>query len=140
MSARVLVLSVLAFASASIAYAQEDHSHASHEHSRLGTVVFPNSGSPAAQADFLRGVALLHSFEYDQAQKAFKSAQLVDQNFALAYWMEALTYRHPLWGQEYLEQARAALKPLGATASARLARAKTARERAYGEAVEALFA
>lgn len=140
MSARVLVFSVLALASASIAYAQEDHSHASHEHSRLGTVVFPNSGNRAAQADFLRGVALLHSFEYDQAQKAFKSAQLLDQDFALAYWMEALTYRHPLWGQEDLRAARAALVPLGATAAARLARAKTPRERAYGEAVEALFA
>lgn len=140
MAARVL-LSVLVLATASFAYAQEDHSHANHsESSGLGTVVFPNSGSAAAQADFLRGVALLHSFEYERASNAFKAAQLTDNGFALAYWMDALTYRHPLWGQEDLAGARAKLAQLGPTASARLTRAKTPRERAYGEAVEALFA
>lgn len=141
MIARTLMLSVAALVWPVFTHAQEDHSHAgAPEHSRLGSVVFANSGASAAQADFLRGVALLHSFEYEDAAKAFQAAQKVDRSFALAYWMEALTYRHPLWGQEYLTEARAALKPLGPSAGARLARAKTARERAYGAAVEALFA
>jgi len=140
MKVRALAFSTLALAAPILAHPQ-DHSHASSaDHSRLGNVVFANSGASAAQADFLRGVALLHSFEYEDAAKAFKAAQKADRNFALAYWMEALTYRHPLWGQEYLNDARAALKPLGSTTEARLARAKTPRERAYGEAVEALFA
>ena len=124
----------------SVASAQDAASHAkSAAHSRLGNVVFPNSGAPAAQADFLRGVALLHSFEYHDAAKALKAAQKADKNFALAYWMEALTYRHVLWGSEDLDSARAALKSLAPTTDARLARAKTPRERAYGAAVEALF-
>jgi hypothetical protein len=38
---------------------------------RLGRVVFPTSGSPAAQADFLRGVAWLHSFGYEEASMRF---------------------------------------------------------------------
>jgi tetratricopeptide (TPR) repeat protein len=140
MKARALVFSAFALTAPSVARAQ-DHSHASSaDHSRLGNIVFANSGAAAAQGDFLRGVALLHSFEYEDAAKAFKAAQKVDRSFALAYWMEALTYRHPLWGQEYLDDARAALKPLGSTSDARLARAKTPRERAYGAAVEALFA
>lgn len=141
MIARALMLSVSTLVGSSVAYAQQDHSHgAEADHSRLGSVVFPNSGSKAAQADFLRGVALLHSFEYYDAAKAFKAAQKVDKNFALAYWMEALTYRHPLWGEEDLNAARGAVKPLGSSTSARLARAKTPRERAYGVAVETLFA
>ena len=140
MKSRALIFSAFALTAPSLSRAQ-DHVHASAaEHSRLGNVVFANSGAAAAQADFLRGVALLHSFEYEDAAKAFKAAQHVDANFALAYWMEALTYRHPLWGQEALDDARTALKPLGSSTEARLARAKTPRERAYGEAVEALFA
>ncbi|HMG70444.1 MAG TPA: hypothetical protein VK544_04965 [Gemmatimonadaceae bacterium] len=139
MKARALIFSAFALTAAPLA--AQDHSHASSaEHSRLGDIVFANSGAAAAQGDFLRGVALLHSFEYEDAAKAFKAAQKADRNFALAYWMEALTYRHPLWGQEYLTDARAVLKLLGPTADARLARAKTARERAYGASVEALFA
>ena len=34
---------------------------------RLGTIAFPNSGDEAAQEAFLRGVAALHSFEFDPA-------------------------------------------------------------------------
>lgn len=140
MIVRALMLSVSALVGSSLASAQEDHSHGRPaEHSRLGSVVFPNSGAKGAQAEFLRGVALLHSFEYYDAAKAFKAAQKADRRFALAYWMEALTYRHPLWGQEDLDAARAALKSLGPNANVRLARARTPRERAYGAAVEALF-
>jgi tetratricopeptide (TPR) repeat protein len=141
MIGRALILSASLLAGPPLAWAQEDHSHANaNTPSRLGNVVFANSGAKAAQADFLRGVALLHSFEYEDAAKAFKAAQDRDKNFALSYWMEALTYRHPLWGQEDLDAARGALASLGPSRESRLARAKTARERAYGGAVEALFA
>ena len=140
MIGRALILSASVLAGPYLAYAQEDHSHANTTtHSRLGNVVFANSGAAAAQGDFLRGVALLHSFEYEDAAKAFKAAQKRDKSFALSYWMEALTYRHPLWGQEDLNAARAALASLGSSPEIRLGRAKTARERAYGSAVEALF-
>jgi len=140
MIARALILSASVLAGPYLAYAQEDHSHANTTtHSRLGNVVFPNSGAKTAQEDFLRGVALLHSFEYEDAAKAFRTAQKRDKDFALAYWMEALTYRHPLWGQEDINAVRGALAGLGPSAAIRLGRAKTARERAYGDAVEALF-
>jgi len=118
----------------------QDHQHAQGAHGGLGTVIFPNSGKPAAQPDFIRGVALLHSFGYRDAAIAFRAAEKADPGFALAYWMEALTHRHPLWGQEDLAAARLALSPLGASSKARVARAKTPRERAWGGAIEALFA
>ncbi|MFB3110876.1 MAG: tetratricopeptide repeat protein, partial [Gemmatimonadales bacterium] len=50
----------------------------------LGSLSFPNSGAPAAQHDFLRGVLLLHSFEYDYAAEAFRKAQEIDPDFAMA--------------------------------------------------------
>ena len=43
-----------------------------------GTLAFPNSGAPAAQDDFLRGVAWLHSFGYEDAIAAFRAAQAKD--------------------------------------------------------------
>jgi len=143
MIVRALLLSVAALVAPSFAGAQEDHTQVAHgqkEHARLGSVAFPNSGARGAQAPFLRGIALLHSFGYYDAASAFREAQKRDKRFAMAYWMEALTYRHPLWGQEDLAAARAALRRLGSSANARLARAKTPRERAYGAAIEVLFA
>ena len=41
---------------------------------RLGTISFPNSGARAAQQPFIRGVLLLHSFEYEDAATAFREA------------------------------------------------------------------
>ena len=116
-----------------------DHAPGAHAGERLGTVSFPNSGNRAAQTPFLRGLALLHSFEYDDARTAFREAARADASFAMAYWGEALTFAQLLWGLDYADSARAALARLGPTRDARLARAKTERERLYGAAVEALF-
>ncbi len=105
----------------------------------LGHVDFPNSGAPEAQEAFIRGVLLLHSFEYDDAAEAFREAQRLDPDFALAYWGEAMTYNHPLWAQQDAAAARAVLARLGPTPEARAAKAPTAREQAYLAAVEVLY-
>ena len=105
----------------------------------LGTTHFPNSGAPGAQKDFLRGVLLLHSFEYSAARRSFQAAEREDPGFAMAYWGEALTFNHTLWGEQDLEAARAALAKLGATPAERAAKAPTARERAYLASVEQLY-
>ncbi|HEX3532277.1 MAG TPA: tetratricopeptide repeat protein [Thermoanaerobaculia bacterium] len=107
--------------------------------SEVGEVSFANSGSPAAQAPFLRGLALLHDFEYPDAAEQFRAAQKVDPDFAMAYWGEALTHTHPVWMQQDLDAARAVLARLGATPEARLARAKTERERDYLRTLEVLY-
>ena len=105
----------------------------------LGSIDFPNSGAAAAQPAFIRGVLLLHSFEYGPAATAFREAERIDPGFAMAYWGEALTYTHPVWNQQDAGAGRAALQRLAATAAARRARAPTARERAYLDAVERLY-
>src|SRR5262249_20507081 len=105
----------------------------------LGKISFPNSGSAAAQAPFIRGVLLLHSFEYDDAIEAFRQAQRADPGFALAYWGEALCHNQPLWYNESVDKARAVLSRLAPTREARQAKAPTAREKGYLDAVERLF-
>jgi tetratricopeptide (TPR) repeat protein len=105
----------------------------------LGIVSFANSGSPAAQADFLTGLAQLHNFQYPQAAEAFQRAESIDPSFAMAYWGEAMTYNHAVWQQQDLSAARAALAKLGATPEARAAHTGTAREKAYLHALEILY-
>lgn len=105
----------------------------------VGVVNFANSGAKAAQRDFQYAVAQLHNFQYDDAAAAFRRAQQADPAFALAYWGEAMTYNHPVWMQQDAAKARAVLVRLGADRPARLAKAKTERERAYLDAVEVLY-
>lgn len=140
---RVVVRTALLLAFAAPAAAQHDAHPAGRAGDKhgptLGTIVFPNSGNAAAQAPFLRGIALLHSFEYEAAATAFKQAQKADPGLALAYWGEALTYSHVVWRVEDIPASRAALAKLAPTGDARLAKAKTARERAFGAAVETFY-
>jgi tetratricopeptide (TPR) repeat protein len=105
----------------------------------LGSLSFPNSGNAAAEEPFVRGVLLLHSFEFEPAAEAFREAQAADPGFALAYWGEAMTYNHPLWQQQDRDAALEALGRLGATPEARAAKAPTERERMYLAAIEALY-
>ena len=105
----------------------------------VGQVAFENSGAPAAQAPFLRGLALLHNFEYSTATAAFREAQAADPGFAMAYWGEAMSYNHPVWMEQDADAARAVLARLGLDRQARQARARTERERLYLDAVETLY-
>jgi tetratricopeptide (TPR) repeat protein len=106
----------------------------------LGETVFPTSArNPATRAKFLEGLLALHSFEYEDARTAFKDARVLEPDFAMASWGEAMTYNHPLWLREDLEAARAALEKLGPDVASRRAKAGTERERAYLDAVELLF-
>ena len=106
----------------------------------LGEIRFPTSGPAEAQGHFIRGVLLLHSFEYDRARRAFIEARTAAPKFAMAYWGEAMTYNHSIWGEQDRGSAVAALGRLGATPAERLATAPTEREKLYLSAVELLYA
>ena len=105
----------------------------------LGAISFPTSGAAAAHADFLRGVAWLHSFGYEEALESFQAAQATDPDFVMAYWGESLAFSQPLWFQEEPDKGRAALVKLAPTPEARAARVATGRERGFLRAVEALW-
>jgi tetratricopeptide (TPR) repeat protein len=106
----------------------------------LGTATFPTSAkSDATQTAFMRGLLLLHLFEYPAAAKAFEDAEKLQPDFAMAFWGEAMTYNHGIWNQLDAGTGSAALARLGATPAARAAKASTAREKAYLAAVEILY-
>lgn len=108
-------------------------SSVSRAQAQLGRVAFPNSGAPQAQEPFLKGVAALHSFWYEEALEYFQAATKADPDFAMGYWGEALTYTHPLWAQQDVEPARKALAKIKDTSKL------TPRERAFIEAVRLLY-
>ena len=126
-SYRLFVLLCLCCCLAIAANAQQSQSGA------LGQVDFPTSGSKAAQVHFLRGVAALHSFWYEEALEAFREATKADPDFVMGYWGEAMAHNHPLWNEQDTEAARKALTNIRDTGKL------TARETAYLNAVKALY-
>ena len=105
----------------------------------LGTITFPTSGAPAAQAAFLEGVKSLHSFQFDEAAVAFQRAQKIDPAFAMAYWGEAMSHNHPLWAQQDTKAAQAILEKIAPTLKERLAKAKLPKEKAFIGAIDVLY-
>jgi tetratricopeptide (TPR) repeat protein len=72
--------------------------HAAHAgKGALGTVEFRVSCTAEAQESFTRGVALLHSFTYEESAEAFREAAAKDPRCAMAHWGLALTDYHQLW-------------------------------------------
>jgi tetratricopeptide (TPR) repeat protein len=118
MQMRITLLLCLWFAGVggvSLPLAAQEHEHPVPE--KLGVVKFPTSCSASVQKDFERAVALLHSFAYSAAEKAFRDVAKADPQCAMAHWGIAMTYFHPLWppplpegdvahGREEIERAR----------------------------------
>jgi tetratricopeptide (TPR) repeat protein len=71
--------------------AADDHHHPYGHTEKLGTVSFTISCSPGVQQRFERGVALMHSFWYDEAEKQFKALEKEDPACAMTYWGEAIS-------------------------------------------------
>jgi hypothetical protein len=110
--------------------ADDQHSHARFgDMGQVGTVRFPTSCSPTVQPQFERAVAMLHSFWYEEAEKAFQAITKVDPQCSMAYWGVAMSLWHPLWpptpGAETLRKGAATL------AQAKAISGNTARERDY---------
>jgi tetratricopeptide (TPR) repeat protein len=125
---RAVVLSALFVACAARVVAQQ-----AGQQSSLGSVDFPVTGPAEARANFLRGVAALHSFWFEEALEAFRESTRVAPDFAMGYWGEAMAYNHPLWAEQDTEAGRRALANIKDTSKL------TARERAYVEAVRVLY-
>ncbi|MDE0156682.1 MAG: hypothetical protein OXS28_13925 [Gammaproteobacteria bacterium] len=106
---------------------------------QYGSTDFHTSGDPEAHALFIRGLVMLHNFEYEDARAVFRQARTLDPDFVMAYWGEALTHEHPLWNQQNLPAARAVLEQLAPSAEGRVERAQTEREKAYIRSVNILF-
>ena len=126
---------VAAFAAFVLALAAPAHA----QFDNVGSIDFPTSATGEAQQHFLRGVATLHSFGWNQAIEEFQAAQAIDPDFAMAYWGESLAYNHPLISQMNATEPSRVLQRLAPTRAARLAKAPTDREKGFLEAVEILW-
>ena len=76
---------------------QHHHHEASSE--KLGEVHFAVSCKPATKAPFERGIALLHSFGYTEAEEQFREIATDDPSCAMAHWGVAMSQFHELWGR-----------------------------------------
>ena len=86
---RVNLLAVFVLTLLAVSSLVQEHQHGNGE--KLGAVHFATSCNEAAQKEFDRAVALLHSFQFSRAIEGFNAALKRDQTCAIAYWGIALS-------------------------------------------------
>jgi tetratricopeptide (TPR) repeat protein len=133
----VLILFFAPFANAASVYDDQSHHHEDLTTAQLGTVNFPVSCAPKVREPFDRGVALLHSFWYEEAEKEFTRIAVEDPNCVMAHWGVAMSLWHQLWnnpdakviqhGGDEIHEAKTADGPT------------TPREQAYITAITAFY-
>jgi hypothetical protein len=104
----------------------------------VGTVRFETSCRPVVHADFNRAVALLHSFAFSQASRAFDAVLAADSGCAMAWWGQAVT----AWGNPFaagIKSRETISRGRDAIVRARAANPPTARERGYIDAAARLY-
>jgi tetratricopeptide (TPR) repeat protein len=129
------VLSALLIFATSIA-AQEEHHHALSEE-EVGSVHFSTSCRGDLAQDFNRAVALLHSFQYEEARAAFSQISETDPQCAMAQWGVAMSHYHGLW-----ENGNTAAGQMALTKAKQIASANpktTPREAAYIDALAEIY-
>jgi tetratricopeptide (TPR) repeat protein len=132
-----LFLCVTAFAIADDDHDKDHHHHEDLTEAQLGTVHFPVSCADSVQKPFARGVALLHSFWYEEAEKEFVDIAKNDPHCAMAHWGIAMSLWHQLWDnpdEKVLARGRNEVKT-----GQKLGKHATPREQAYLAAVSAFY-
>jgi tetratricopeptide (TPR) repeat protein len=133
---RVAVVLTVVVLCAFGAMADEGHHHEDLTPDQLGTVHFPVSCAATVQKPFERGVALLHSFWYEEAEKEFEQIAKDDPRCAMAHWGIAMSIWHQLWNYPdaaTIQRGHAEVK------SARSLHPKTDRERDYITAMDEFY-
>lgn len=133
---RILLFLAVSLVAGTALNAQMPHQH-DHTHTeKLGTVNFPVSCTAPARQQFNRAVAWLHSFEYEEAEKAFTEVTVTDPKCAMGHWGVAMSNYHPLWAPPTAAELQ---KGVAAIEKANSIGAKTARERDYIAAIETFY-
>src|SRR5688572_790605 len=117
------------------------HSHDGHDHGapdlgNIGKTHLRTSCSEAAQKEIDRGVALIHSFWYAEAEKAFRGATAADEQCGMAWWGVAMSNLHPIWAPPNPDELK---KGLDAAEKAKALGAKTDREKAFIHAIHTFY-
>jgi hypothetical protein len=116
--------------------AQEMDQHKHEMGEKLGRVNFPVSCNKAAQQQFNRAVALLHSFWYEEAGKAFVEVTRTDPKCGMGYWGVAMSFYHPVWAPPVTADLQ---NGMAAISRANAVGAGTQRERDYIKAIETFY-
>lgn len=117
-------------------FADDVHEHAVIQPEQLGTVHFPVSCAANVQEPFERGVALLHSFWYEEAEKQFEHIAVTDPRCAMAHWGIAMSLWHQLWDAP---DAQTITKGQAEVQKGDSLRPPSARERQYLAAISAFY-
>src|SRR5687767_5371287 len=112
------------------------HPHKHDPSESVGVVRFPVSCKPEAQKQFNRAVAWLHSFEYEEAEKAFTEVTVTDPRCGMGYWGIAMSNYHPIWAPPTEAELQ---KGSSAIEKAKVVGARTQRERDYIAAMEVFY-
>ena len=131
-----LIASFAALMCAFVARAQDMHHHGNDGSEQLGEVNFPVSCSAASQKQFNRATALLHSFWYSEAEKAYSAIAVDEPACVMAHWGVAMSLYHPVWAPTSTAELQ---KGWTAVEKAKSLPAKTDRERDYIVAIETFF-
>jgi len=135
MSRFVLLLALISLLSLFVR-AEEGEHHEDLTSEQLGMVHFSTSCAAPAPESFTRGVALLHSFWYEEAEKSFQETATADPRCAMAHWGVAMSLWHQLWNQPdqaTIKRGEAEIK------QAKSLHAKSNRERDYIAAAGAFY-
>lgn len=136
MKRALLIILLLTAAFLWSASAQEGHKHPHDSSEKLGQVNFVTSCTARAQKQFNRAVAWLHSFEYEEAEKAFNEVTAADPRCGMGYWGVAMSNYHSIWAPPTAEQLQ---NGSSAIEKAKAAGARTQRERDYIAAIEMFY-
>ncbi len=126
----------LLFSVMGVALADEMPAHHHDAAEKLGNVSFPISCAPASQKPFERGVALMHSFGYEQAEAQFIEIAQKDPSCAMAHWGVAMSLFHQIWerpGEPSLKRGWSEME------TAQKLGARTEREQGYIAALSAFY-
>ena len=131
----VLLLAFALVVPCHLAADDEGHHHEDLSEAQLGTVHFPSSCAAAVQKPIERGVAMLHSFWYEEAEKEFEQIEKDDPQCAIANWGVAMSLWHQLWNRPELAVLQRGGEQLKHAEHLR----ETAREKDYIKALEAFY-
>jgi tetratricopeptide (TPR) repeat protein len=134
---KIVLMICVAAAFCGTAIGDEGH-HEDLTQAQLGLVHFPVSCTHEAQKTFEKGVALLHSFWYEEAEKTFLEAENEDPQCAMAHWGVAMSLWHQLWDEPNTATINRGAIELNKAEDTR-SKAETARERDYIAALRKFY-